>query len=578
VPVNTVLHQPLLAAEGQPSPFDLAIREIVAGQNVVLAAPYLSWKYLRALAGLARGWRLITDAEEWLSNEPKPAEAMAFMLAHQDRIHHCPDLHAKVVASQQRALVGSANLTRKGLTGRQEMGVLLDDPHALTQLWGWFDGLWKETAPPHPEDLPPLIAAMPPRRPPAEEKVRLRSPYKGVRTTLLTKLNIPEERRVSTPRKPKQDVPKRQKEAKPGKEQKGQEDLLVERLRSLAKSREEAAAFLALLAWPLQVHGVIPGDTRVVVSAPQTESELNLHFNSWQVVSWKENARVSLLVEAIHFPEIPVDFVSREVSLQEGPFQWQYFTWAPGKPLPERVVSSWKKACGEALRQGEKSFHRRWHHPLLATILLESAAREELLRRAFSSHQGPLPLVDSHKGFDPEESALALVCQQMSSRAANTFFDLVSLFLDISGLDENDPRLACTIRKDFSGITVQIGSRYVLKGYAKYPKYQGHFGMIAPSSLASKVHLFPEAIHFSASEFARGKGEKETMGYLYFSLASVDKLPEGLRMAWSEGIQHELARGILAPQRGRHRPVVLAAARDAVVRARVLREAFPVLP
>jgi hypothetical protein len=305
---------------------------------------------------------------------------------------------------------------------------------------------------------------------------------------------------------------------------------------------------------------------------------LNLHFNSWQVVSWKENMRVSLLVEAMPFPELPVDFVSREVSLREGPFQWQYFPWAPGKPLPGRVVSSWRKAFGEALQQGEKSFHRRWHHPLLATILLDSAARDELLRRAFPSHNGPPPLVGSHKGVDPEENALALFCRRMPSSAfANTFFDLVALFLDLSGLKEKDPRLACTIRRDGSRITIQIGTRYILAAKVIGP-YGGHFGMIAPSRFEPQVHLFPEILHFNPSEFAQVGEEPERMGYLSVRLPSVEKLSEGLRMAWSEGIQHELARGILAPQRGRHRPVVLAAARDAVVRARVLGEAFPILP
>lgn len=572
---TTLIHQPLIAAKDEPSRFDQVIQEIATEQDILLAAPYISWRYLSAVAGMASSWLLLTDVEAWLANEKSPQDAAKFILDHPEQIHHCPDLHAKVVMSRKQALIGSANLTRKGLTGRQEMGVLLDDPNILEQLTLWFTDLWQSTQPPRPEELPRVLQQLPPRTAPIDPKARLWTPYKGVRTKLLTPLQ-------SLDKKPS--PPVKDSSSNMALQAKGAVDLerestpknfdeyLVNRLRLLARSREEASAFLDMLAWPLRACGLSPDDARVVVSAPRSEREMNVHFNIWQVVSWKEGGKLSLLFEAIPFPELPVEYASREVSIPGGPFQWQRFPWDPSIPLPIRVGSSWQRAFEEALRQRKKSFHRRWHSQALARVLVDNVAREALLDEAYPRQERVTPIAIA----DPtEEHALASICRQMPSRNfANTFFDLVALFLDISGLSGDDPRLACTIRQDSSRITVQIGPRYVLTAKMIGP-LGPHYGMIAPADFCSSTIPSPPIEAVYPTEFKLTAKDQERMGYMDVRPRRVKDLPVPLITAWQRGILHEMNRNIATPQRHRHRPVVLAAAKDSTVRVRVLRFAFP---
>jgi len=44
--------------------------------------------------------------------------------------------------------MGSANLTSHGILGRTEMGILIDEPAMVSELGGWFESLWQQTAPP----------------------------------------------------------------------------------------------------------------------------------------------------------------------------------------------------------------------------------------------------------------------------------------------------------------------------------------------------------------------------------------------------------------------------------------------
>jgi hypothetical protein len=134
---------------GAVSPFDEAVLEAAGCGPLRIACPYIGVGYLlRALAS-SEDWRLISDVQEWMTVLPRRARPMAwqFIREHGDRIHHYQDLHAKVVIGGRAAMMGSANLTRRGILGRAEMGMLLDDPAYIAELAEWFDSLWEETAP-----------------------------------------------------------------------------------------------------------------------------------------------------------------------------------------------------------------------------------------------------------------------------------------------------------------------------------------------------------------------------------------------------------------------------------------------
>lgn len=134
---------------GAISPFDEAVLEVAGCGPLRIACPYIGVGYLlRALAS-SKDWRLISDVQEWMTVLPRRARPIAWQFIREcgDRIHHYQDLHAKVVIGGRAAMMGSANLTRRGILGRAEMGMLLDDPAHIAELVEWFDSLWVETAP-----------------------------------------------------------------------------------------------------------------------------------------------------------------------------------------------------------------------------------------------------------------------------------------------------------------------------------------------------------------------------------------------------------------------------------------------
>lgn len=132
------------------SPFDSAILRVARSGPVRIVSPYIGMAYLRRITDAVPEWRLLSDVEEWLRSQTtrERPKVWHFIRENISQIHHVPDLHAKAVISDSLAVMGSANLTRKGILGRTELGVLLDDPSLVTELCVWFDGIWDGTAPP----------------------------------------------------------------------------------------------------------------------------------------------------------------------------------------------------------------------------------------------------------------------------------------------------------------------------------------------------------------------------------------------------------------------------------------------
>lgn len=146
------------------SPFDDVIIDMVGGQAIQVVCPYLGLEYLTRITHLSASWRVLTDVEAWLKLHEATARAaiQQFIEEHQQAIHHIRDLHAKVVLAGHKALVGSANLTNKGITGRAEMAVLFEDePSVIDELRQWFETLWLRSAPVELGDLHTYSDALP---------------------------------------------------------------------------------------------------------------------------------------------------------------------------------------------------------------------------------------------------------------------------------------------------------------------------------------------------------------------------------------------------------------------------------
>src|SRR6516225_7660901 len=101
---------------GGISPFDAEISRMVKGLEIRIACPYLGLTYLTRILSQVKSWKLLTDVEEWLSsyNSGSRNRIVNFITAKPEQVHHCPDLHAKVLIAETTAIAGSANFTKKG--------------------------------------------------------------------------------------------------------------------------------------------------------------------------------------------------------------------------------------------------------------------------------------------------------------------------------------------------------------------------------------------------------------------------------------------------------------------------------
>lgn len=126
------------------SPFDSEIVSLANGQNLLLVSPYIGLSYLKRLIKISKSWKLITDFQEWIISHPNKLQRLEicdFIASHLENIKHIPDIHAKVLITDNAAFLGSANFTQKGILERTEMSVSFSETDKVNELKEWFNSL-----------------------------------------------------------------------------------------------------------------------------------------------------------------------------------------------------------------------------------------------------------------------------------------------------------------------------------------------------------------------------------------------------------------------------------------------------
>ena len=145
------------------SPFDRAIRETTDSEEVWIVCPYIGPNYVKSILKGVDEWQIVTDVVAWIGTfgGKSQEEIREFIEENPERIHHFRHVHAKVVLSEDSAVIGSANLTEKGVIGRTEMGVRFDEEKKIAELREWFNRLWSESGPVDPDELNELVRTSP---------------------------------------------------------------------------------------------------------------------------------------------------------------------------------------------------------------------------------------------------------------------------------------------------------------------------------------------------------------------------------------------------------------------------------
>lgn len=361
------------SASGGISPFDKAVVEIATDEELWVACPYLSLSYLERVIGLSKSWRLLTDVEEWLSSQNRAARnrIQEFIVQHQEQIHHIRDLHAKVVIAGEKALVGSVNLTEKGITGRTEVAVLFDQESQVEELRCWYADLWDQSGTVDIQELRTCIGGMPEKFSAGEGNTP------GILIT-----------RANPIRASLQPIQRRNKYLPI-------DDpafwLLVERVR-FAPGREWIDRYFDLMKLLIEATGLPSGDPRIVTSIPKGNWFLPVSVNNRYVLAphrQEDNFQVGI----IYGPEFEAMMeLAQKVVYHFRPLRGEHFVDTPvflGFDTPGVILETayvregWIAAALLEVQRAKGSPYRAYHQPVVYEAAINIDYRRKVLDLAF---------------------------------------------------------------------------------------------------------------------------------------------------------------------------------------------------
>ncbi|MEH1813417.1 MAG: phospholipase D-like domain-containing protein [Nostoc sp.] len=130
------------------SPFDEAIHQVSNSKELLIACPYIDVTYIKPFLRKQLNWRIISDIEAWLSafQDEARQDIFNFIIDNKYKIHHYKNLHTKVILGDHLCLIGSANLTKMGITQRAEMSIFLDESKYINEIKQWFEDSWSSSS------------------------------------------------------------------------------------------------------------------------------------------------------------------------------------------------------------------------------------------------------------------------------------------------------------------------------------------------------------------------------------------------------------------------------------------------
>jgi hypothetical protein len=356
--------------DGVVSPFDTAVRETADANGVRIVCPYLAPKYLQRVLEHADEWRLVTDVQECLSvlGGQSRDEMRRFLEANREQVHDFPGVHAKVVVSDTSAVVGSANLTETGMTGRTEMAVEFRETEKLRELNEWFGRLWSESAPVDSEELDQFLDS-------ASTSSSARS-----RPTMVWSSDAP---RVNAALADETD--------ELASETTDLDGALVERVR-MGPSCEWVDSYFDLMADLISATGLPEDDPRLVTGIGQddritislnTRMALGAFFHEKPLIGLvigDDYAGLETLIEA---SELHFNFTPQSGEKESETPHWMEFETDPRELLTASLRRNWIQTSLREVERSAGSPHQDTHDPLVYRAAMDEQYRRRVLKTAF---------------------------------------------------------------------------------------------------------------------------------------------------------------------------------------------------
>jgi hypothetical protein len=355
------------------SPFDKAIRDTADDEDVRVVCPYIGPNYLKSVLASADDWRIVTDVEAWIGafGGSTRDEIHELIATNRERIHHFPDVHAKAVLSDNSAVIGSANLTEKGVVGRTEMGVRFTDDVKIDELNEWFDRLWSESSTVDNEEL--------------DEFVESSSSTPTTHTESGTSLSSDAPRVSATfveDAEPTTEDVDADEEA---------HETLVHRVQQ-APNREWATNFLDLLNGLIAATGLAEDDARLVTSTPQ-DNRIGVSINNRYVLGsffsgepttgFIVGADIENVDELIETADEHMAFDALSGEATDETPHWVEFTGEPERMVSQPFRRAWVSAVYNELERASGSPYQDSHEPLVFRAAVDREYRNQVLRDAF---------------------------------------------------------------------------------------------------------------------------------------------------------------------------------------------------
>ena len=130
----------------KPSPFDIAISEMVKEKSIQVACPYITLDYFKeVILNGCKDWELLTDVNAFIKSQGKKnkEEVIDFLEEFSTKIKHQDSSHVNVIIAEDRVLIGSENFTEKGIAGNNEMSVIISDVEKVNEIKMWYNEWWQ---------------------------------------------------------------------------------------------------------------------------------------------------------------------------------------------------------------------------------------------------------------------------------------------------------------------------------------------------------------------------------------------------------------------------------------------------
>ena len=323
---------------------------------------------------MANTWHLVTDVEEWIisHNIKQRQNIKKFIFDNLSDIHHYKDIHAKVIVADDKAFIGSSNLTDKGITGRVEMSVLIEEKEQVCELQRWFKDLWIGSESVKTQDLEKYVSLIESLPSSGMDKPKSSLPSKA--TSINAKLVDVEGTNIQV-----SEIVTNNQES---------HERLIEWIKKMTSNRDWINDYFDLAREMIDFTELTSDDPMLVTSITKNDG-IGIIIGQRYVLKPHSNGRVGLIM--------PLDYdqqnynTDRVVHEAEDYFfrnkireaRWLVFERTDRIKFHENIKISWKKAVLSELERGKISGFKRYHEPIVYEAIMNPIYRAKLLDETF---------------------------------------------------------------------------------------------------------------------------------------------------------------------------------------------------